>query len=94
MGQGSGQGTVREQVRGFIESNFYLGDTVLEDEASLLEKGIVDSTGVLEVIAFLESAFGVVVADDETTPENLDSISGIAAFVARKQAAPRMAAGG
>ena len=69
---GTTQAGVREQVRQFIETNFYLGDTPLADDTSLLEKGIVDSTGVLEVIAFLETAFGVTVADDETTPENLD----------------------
>jgi acyl carrier protein len=76
----------REQVRQFILSNFYLSDPLsLTDEMSLLGRGIVDSTGVLEVITFLESGFEISVLDEEVLPENLDSISRIAAFIARKQ---------
>ena len=57
----------------------------LEDDTSLLEHGIIDSTGVLEVIMFVETAFGVTVEDAEMLPENLDSIERIAAFVERKK---------
>ena len=75
----------KEQVRQFILSNFYVSDPLtLTDEMSLLGRGIVDSTGVLEVITFLESRFEIAVLDEEVLPENLDSISRIAAFVARK----------
>jgi acyl carrier protein len=76
---------VEEQVRQFIVKNFYLPEEMeLKGDTSLLDNGIVDSTGVLEVIAFLEEQFGVQVADEEMHPDNLDSISKIAAFVARK----------
>ncbi len=73
------------QIRQFITSNFYVAaDADLAEDASLLDRGIIDSTGVLEVIAFLEDTFGIEVADDELIPENLDSIGQIAAFVERK----------
>jgi acyl carrier protein len=77
---------VNVQLRQFITKNFYVADpAALQDEDSLLEKGIIDSTGVLELIGFLESGFGVTVADDEMLPENLDSIVRITAFVQRKK---------
>ena len=75
-----------ERVRQFIETNFYIANkSLLLDETSLLEKGMVDSTGIMEVVAFLESEFGVQVDDTEILPENLDSIGRIAAFVTRKK---------
>ena len=77
---------IREQVRAFITSNFYVADpSVLDDKASLLDKGIIDSTGVLEVILFIEETFGVKIEDSEMLPDNLDSIERIANFVTRKQ---------
>ena len=77
---------LKQQIRDFVTSNFYVADPkALEDGTSLLDQGIIDSTGVLEVIMFVESAFGVRVEDSEMLPENLDSIERIAAFVARKQ---------
>jgi len=80
--------TVQEIVRQFVVENFYVSDPEeLTDEASLIESGIVDSTGILEVILFLESEFGIHVEDQETIPKNLESISRIAAFVARKRPA-------
>jgi acyl carrier protein len=76
---------VNEQVRKFITTNFYVDSTdELLDEDSLLDRGIVDSTGVLEVIAFLEETFGISVEDSEMLPDNLDSIARIASFVKRK----------
>lgn len=84
---------IRERVRGFIGENFYVPEAEkLPDEASLVERGIVDSTGVLEVIAFVEEAFAVRVEDAEAVPANLDSIGNIAAFVERKLAAQGAAA--
>ncbi len=78
--------TTQDKIRQFIMANFYVADpAALPNEASLLERGLIDSTGVLEVIAFIESAFGVTVEDAEMIPENLDSISSIAAFVTRKK---------
>jgi acyl carrier protein len=79
---------ISEKVRAFITKNFYVADpSTLRDEDSLLDKGIVDSTAVLEVIAFLEGTFEITVQDDEMLPENLDSIARISAFVTRKRAA-------
>jgi acyl carrier protein len=78
---------VRESVRGFIASNFYVPDpSKLADEASLVESGIVDSTGILEVLTFLEQTFAIQVADAEVVPQNLDSIARIVAFIGRKRA--------
>jgi acyl carrier protein len=78
------------QIRDFVRSNFLVPDgTPLTDNASLLELGIVDSTGVLEIIGFLERTFGVAVEDDEIVPENLDSVERIAAYVKRKSGSPR-----
>lgn len=77
---------IKEQVRAFITSNFYVADTAtLEDGASLLDCGIIDSTGVLEVIFFIEETFGITVEDSEMLPDNLDSIERIANFIARKK---------
>ena len=77
----------KTRVRAFILENFYVTDVMsLADDVSLLERGIVDSTGVLEVTAFLETEFGIRVEDAEIVPENLDSIAAIAAFVSRKRA--------
>jgi acyl carrier protein len=78
----------REKIRQFLLSNFYVPEPgQLGDESSLLDQGIVDSTGVLEVVAFLEDAFAIKVGDTEMVPENLDSIGRIARFVAGKKAA-------
>ena len=77
---------IREQVRGFVTSNFYVADPAsLEDNASLLDHGIIDSTGVLEVIFFIEETFNIKVEDAEMLPDNLDSIERIANFVRRKR---------
>jgi acyl carrier protein len=79
--------TTIEKVRGFITTNFYVPDVdALSDDASLLDKGIVDSTGILEVVSFLEREFEIKVSDAELLPENLDTIGRIASFVGRKRA--------
>ena len=77
--------TAQERVRKFIVENFYVTDpSELADDASLIQGGWVDSTGMLELISFLEAEFGIQVTDVEMLPENLDGIARIAAFVARK----------
>ncbi len=77
----------KQKVREFITSNFYAAASAdLKEEDSLLTLGIIDSTGVLEVIAFIEDDFGITVEDEEMLPDNLDSIAQIAAFIERKQA--------
>ncbi len=79
---------VRERVRRFIVDNFYVSDpSQLGDDTSLIQGGFVDSTGMLEVIAFVETEFAIHVDDLETVPENLETIGRIAAFVTRKQGA-------
>ena len=78
---------VSQAVRQFIVTNFYVPDgAALQDDDALLEHGVVDSTGVLEVIRFIEETYGFRLDDDEIVPENLGSIASIAAFVQRKRA--------
>lgn len=77
---------IKEQIRAFVISNFYVANPAeLDDGASLLDRGIIDSTGVLEVIFFIEETFGIKVEDSEMLPDNLDSIDRMANFVAGKK---------
>jgi len=78
---------VLDQVREFVLRNFLFGDSTRmpADADSLLEGGVVDSTGVLELVEFLESDLEVPVADHETIPANLDSVQNITQFVERKR---------
>jgi acyl carrier protein len=77
---------IKTRVRAYITDNFLFGqDDDLKDEASLLSRGVLDSTGVLELVMFLEQTFGIGVEDDELVPENLDSLNAIAAYVNRKR---------
>lgn len=77
---------MKDKIRQFLMTNFYVADpSQLGDDTSLLDTGIVDSTGVLEVISFIETAFGIKVAEQDMIPDNLDSIAKIAAYVARTQ---------
>lgn len=87
-------GNVESTLRRFIDENFLFGKdgSALRAEDSLLETGVIDSTGVLELIAHLESEFGIEVLDDELVPENLDSIRSLVEFVERKQALLRATA--
>lgn len=73
-------------LRRFIGENFMFQEDPesLSDDASFLETGIIDSTGVLELVCFLESTFGIEVADEEMLPENLDSVRAVTAYVTRK----------
>ena len=77
---------VSETVRDFIVETFLFGNEEgLKPETSFLEEGIIDSTGVLELVTFLEETFSIHIEDDELIPENLDSIQNVAAYIARKQ---------
>jgi acyl carrier protein len=75
------------EFREFINENFLFGQMNghLADEDSLLEKGIIDSTGVLELIGFIENTYQIKFDDSDLTPENLDSISNLVRFVERKR---------
>ncbi|HOW42766.1 MAG TPA: acyl carrier protein [Candidatus Omnitrophota bacterium] len=76
---------IKAKIRGFIKDNFLLGnDAKLQDTDSLMEKGIVDSTGILEVVTFVEENFGFKVADEELLPENLDSLNQLTAYIQKK----------
>jgi acyl carrier protein len=78
--------SARQEIRHFIVQTFLFGqDLELDDGASLLEKGIIDSTGVLELVAHLEQVYGISVNNDELVPDNLDSIEAIGAYLARKK---------
>jgi acyl carrier protein len=79
---------LKKQIRAFIVQNFIVEKaTDLKDNDSLLQLQIVDSTGFLELIHFIEETFAVKVADDEMVPENLETIDNIAQFIARKRGA-------
>ena len=72
-------------IREFIVDNFLFGDgSQLHDDSSFLQESIIDSTGILEVISFLEKQFPIKINDDEILPENLDSLNNISAFLKRK----------
>ena len=65
--------------------NFLFGnDQGLNDDTSLLDEGVIDSTGILELVSFLEEEFDISVEDDEILPENLDSIKNVVAYLKRK----------
>ena len=77
---------VLKQVREFVIQNFLVGDDEAEfsDDQSFLETGLIDSTGILEVILFLENEFDLEIDDDEMVPDNLDSVANIGRFVLTK----------
>jgi acyl carrier protein len=77
---------IRRELRQFVTSNFLLSDDddVLTDDASFLEQGIVDSTGVLELVSFLERRYAITLDDAELVPDNLDSIGKLTSFLGRK----------
>ena len=76
---------VRGTIRQFIVENFLFGkEDGLKDDSSFMEEGIVDSTGVLELVNFLEEEFEIAIDDDEMLPENLDSISNVTKFIQGK----------
>jgi acyl carrier protein len=78
----------RQEVRHYIVETFLFGqDDGLADDSSFLDKGILDSTGVLELVAHLETAYDIRVNDDEFLPDNLDSINAICEFIERKKIA-------
>jgi len=77
---------IESKLRNFILENYLFTDdqSALNNEDSFLDKGIIDSTGILELIFFLEEAFSVVVEDEEMIPDNLDSVMNVVKFVESK----------
>lgn len=78
---------IKTELREFVSTNYLFGDRTRmpADDDSLLDAGILDSTGVLELIEFLEAQFGIEVSDTETVPDNLGSIGGLTRFVTVKR---------
>lgn len=78
--------TNTKSIREFVLESFYVSDPgELTDDLSLIDSGIVDSTGMMDLIVHLESAYGIEIEDYETVPDNLETLARIAAFVTRKQ---------
>ncbi len=78
---------VKEQIRQFLAENFLFSSNgfELDDDVSLLEEGVVDSTGVLELVMFVEESFGLQVPDEEIVPANFDTVNNLVAYIQRKQ---------
>ena len=76
---------MRDKIKAFIVENFLFGkEDGLNGDASFLDEGIVDSTGILELVSFLEEEFLIAVEDEELVPENLDCINNVVAYLERK----------
>ena len=78
---------LNHEIRNYIIENFLYGqdDNTLSDDVSFLESGIIDSTGVLELVSFVQETYGVRVADEEIIPDNFDSISKLVTFITSKK---------
>jgi acyl carrier protein len=76
----------QDRVKEFILRNFLFTDDMnaIANDALLIEQGVIDSTGILEVIMFLEESFSIKVKDEEMTPAHFESIDAIAAFIEKK----------
>ncbi|HEY8369392.1 MAG TPA: acyl carrier protein [Thermodesulfobacteriota bacterium] len=81
--------SIEQDIRGFVVENFLFGDaqSLPAPDESFLASGLIDSTGVLELVSFLERQYGITVEDEELIPDNLDSIERLVRFVERKRAA-------
>ena len=80
--------TIEQPIREFIAVNLlYTEGFAYADDTSFLREGIIDSLGVVELVAFVQKQFGIVVTQNEVTPDNFDSVARLAAFVRNKLAA-------
>ena len=85
---------IKEEVRQYLCDNFLMGlDVEIADDTSFLDLGIIDSTGVLELVSFIEETYGIIVEDREMLPENLDSLNNIEHYVLAKIPLPLASAG-
>jgi acyl carrier protein len=78
------QGSPERIIANFIQENFVFDGTTVDPDASFLDSGLIDSTGILEIVLFVEETFGITVEDDEVLPEHFDSVHRLAAYVRRK----------
>lgn len=76
----------KNEIRGFILEDYMIGESeeALDNNDSFLEKGIIDSTGILELIMFIEEIYNIEVADEEVIPDNLDSVNKVCIYIDRK----------
>ncbi len=80
---------LQSELRQFISDNFLYGqeENPLDDDSSFIDSGIIDSTGILELVAFVQDRYRILVADEELIPAHFDSLNSLAAFIARKSQA-------
>jgi acyl carrier protein len=80
---------IKIKTKEFIKNNFLLGSELrnLNDDDSFFKKGIIDSTGVLELVSFVEATFGIKVEDEELMPDNFDSVNKVVIFITKKKSA-------
>jgi len=77
---------IQDKIRAFIVENFLFGEgDDLKSDTSFLDDGIIDSTGILELVDFLEEEFAISIDDEELVPENLDSLNNVTAYVSKKK---------
>jgi acyl carrier protein len=79
---------VRLAIRAFLTEDFLLADDEFDDDTSLIGSGIIDSTGAMEVVAYLEETFGIEVADEDLVADNLDSVARLTRYVSTKRSQP------
>jgi acyl carrier protein len=86
---------IKRQVRSYLLDNFLMGgrEQDIQDDTSFMDAHILDSTGFIELIGYLEEQFGIRVKDEEMVPENLDSLRNIEQFVSRKRASAKVGPG-
>ena len=76
----------QDDIRTFVVDNYLFGeDCGLKDDSSFLREGIIDSTGIMQLVSFIQDRYSIIIEDEELTPENLDSISKVAGFIERKR---------
>ncbi len=82
----NGKGDIKDQVSAFVRETFLVGDDTVElkSDESLIDKGVIDSTGVLELVSFIEETFDIKVEDEDLVPENLDSLDRVSEYIHRK----------
>ncbi len=77
---------LKSEIKTFIIDNFLYGqdDSTLDEDVSFLSNGIIDSTGVLELVSFVQERYGIIVSDEELLPENFDSLNKLELFITKK----------
>lgn len=80
------QMSLQEDIRSFIVENFLFGEEAgLSDDSSFVKEGIVDSTGILQLVSFIQEQYQIEVEDEDLTPENLDSVCRVTSFIQGKR---------